>query len=149
MAFLNCNRDSLSALKEVDLKVGRRGGVRERERARERERERESERGCLPKPDTAQIVSPHTKLSGNTLSLSHHQSYSFLLSSQAFVTDVPGQNPQLLLIRVLVHWAQTMKLLKSARGGEKEKERETRKLWRFEAHHVWVCLVWNDLPAQT
>lgn len=60
MAFLNCNRDSLSALKEVDLKVGRHGGAWERES------------GCLPKPDTAQIVSPHAKLSGNhSLTLSH------------------------------------------------------------------------------
>lgn len=51
-----------------------------------------------------------------------HQFYSFPLYSQAFSSDVHGQNPQLLLIRVLVPWAQTMKLLTRARG-EKKKER--------------------------
>lgn len=136
MAFLNCNRDSLSALKEVDLKVGRRGGAWEREWVSAETRHSSD---CV---STRQAV---WKPQSHSLS---HQTYSFLLSSQAFVADVPGQNPQLLLISVLVPWAQTMKLLKSARGEEKERKRPGNSdvLKRTMCEFVWCGMICQRRP---
>lgn len=77
-----------------------------------------------------------------------HQFYSFPLYSQAFSSDVHGQNPQLLLIRVLVPWAQTMKLLTRANGEEKkERPGKSETFWSTPmCEFVWCGMICQRRP---
>lgn len=60
---------------------------------------------------------------------------------------VPGQNAQLLLIRVLVPWAQTMKLLTWAGGGKRAKERPGNfDMWSTPYVCVWCGEICRRRP---